>query len=345
MDMVTLGSTGITVNKNGIGCLPVQRVTHQTAVRLLRKAYAAGLRYFDTARAYTDSEAKVGDAFQGIRENIYIATKTKALNAEDFWKDLETSLTTLQTDYIDVYQFHNPPFLPVPGGEDGLYDAMLEAKAQGKIRHISITSHNLKIANEAVDSGLYETLMFPFCYLATEQDLALVRKCKEKNVGFIAMKGLSGGLITNSAAAYAFEAQFPEVLPIWGIQKDSELDEFISYIDNPPAMTPAIEELIAHDKEQLSGEFCRACGYCMPCPAGIEINTCARMSLMLRRAPTDKQLTPAMQAKMKKIEGCLHCNRCKSRCPYGLDTPTLLAKNYEDYKRVLAGEIDVRNHT
>lgn len=345
MQMVTLGSTGITVNKNGIGCLPVQRVTHQTAVMLLKKAYAAGLRYFDTARAYTDSEAKVGDAFQGIRETLYIATKTKSLKAEGFWKDLEESLKTLKTDYIDVYQFHNPPFLPVPGGEDGLYDAMLEAKAQGKIHHIGITSHNLGIANAAIDSGLYETLQFPFCYLATEQDKELVAKCKAANMGFIAMKGLSGGLITNSAAAYAFEAQFENVLPIWGIQKEKELDEFISYIENPPVMTAEIEALIEHDKAELSGEFCRACGYCMPCPAGIEINTCARMSLMLRRAPTDKQLTPEMQAKMKKIEGCLHCNKCKGKCPYHLDTPTLLAKNYEDYKRVLSGEIDVRNYT
>lgn len=135
------------------------------------------------------------------------------------------------------------------------------------------------------------------------------------------------------------------VLPIWGIQKESELDEFISYIENPPMMTPEIEAMIERDKKMLSGEFCRACGYCMPCPAGIEINTCARMSLMLRRAPTDKQLTPEMQEKMKKIEDGLHCNKCKSKCPYGLDTPTLLAKNYEDYKRVLSGEIDVRNYT
>ncbi len=346
MEMVTLGTTGITVNKNGIGCLPVQRVTHATAVRLLQKAYAAGLRYFDTARAYTDSEAKVGDAFHDIdRGEIYIATKTKSLDVAGFWKDLEKSLETLQTDYIDVYQFHNPPFLPKPGDESGLYDAMLEAKAQGKIRHIGITSHRLGVAMEAVESGLYETLQFPFCYLATDDDKAIVAKCKEHNVGFIAMKGLSGGLITDSAAAYAFEAQYDNVLPIWGIQKEAELDEFISYIDNPPQMTAEIEAMIERDKKELSGEFCRACGYCMPCPAGIEINTCARMSLMLRRAPTDKQLTPEMQAKMKKIEGCLHCNKCKGKCPYGLDTPTLLQKNYEDYKRVLSGEIDVRNYT
>ena len=342
MEMVTLGKTGITVNKNGFGALPIQRISIDDAVALARRAYEAGMTFFDTARFYTDSEEKLGEAFDGMREKVCIATKTAAQNAEDFWKDLEVSLHNLRTDYIDIYQFHNPSFCPKPGDGTGLYEAMLEAKAQGKIRHIGITNHRLAVANEAIDSGLYETLQFPFCYLATEKDLELVKKCKEADMGFIAMKALSGGLINNSAAAYAFEAQYDNVLPIWGVQRKSELEEFISYIDNPPVMNDEIKALIGHDRKELSGEFCRGCGYCMPCPAGIEINNCARMSLMLRRAPSDAQLTPEMQEKMKKIENGLHCNKCKSKCPYGLDTPTLLQKNYEDYKRVLAGEVSVK---
>ena len=160
-------------------------------------------------------------------------------------------------------------------------------------------------------------------------------------MGFIAMKALSGGLITNSAAAYAYLAQYDNVLPIWGVQRESELDEFLSYIDNPPMMTQELEALIRHDREELSGDFCRGCGYCMPCPMGIEINTCARMSLLLRRSPSAKNLNESGQAMMKKIENCIHCNQCKSKCPYGLDTPTLLQKNLEDYKKVLAGEVRV----
>ena len=307
MDMVTLGRTGITVNKNGFGALPIQRISQEDAVFLARKAYKAGIRFFDTARAYTDSEVKLGEAFDGIRSEVYIATKTAAQNAEEFWKDLDTSLNNLRTDYVDIYQFHNPSFCPKPG--DG--------------------------------SGLYETLQFPFSYISGEQELELVQLCKEHEMGFIAMKGLSGGLITNSAAAYAFEAQFEGVLPIWGVQREKELDEFLSYIDNPPRMDAELSAVIAHDREELCGEFCRGCGYCMPCPAGIEINNCARMSLLLRRSPSAEHLSPAGQAKMKKIEGCLHCNQCKAKCPYGLDTPALLARNYEDYKRVLAGEVKV----
>lgn len=337
-DKVTLGRTGITVTKNAFGALPIQRVTQGEAVRLLRKAYEAGVRFFDTARSYTDSEEKLGEAFAGIREQVYIATKTNKRTAEGFWADLEISLRNLRTDYIDLYQFHNPPFCPMPGDGSGLYEAMLEAKAQGKIRHIGITNHRLAVAQQAIESGLYETLQFPFSYISGEQELALVRGCAAADMGFIAMKGLSGGLITNSAAAYAFEAQFENVLPIWGVQRESELDEFLSYIHNPPRLTPALQAVIDRDRAELCGEFCRGCGYCMPCPAGIEINTCARMSLLLRRSPSAAHLSEAGQARMKKIEGCLHCGRCKEKCPYGLDTPALLARNYEDYCRVLAGE-------
>ena len=338
MTKVKLGKTGIVVEKNAFGALPVQRVTQEEAVRLLRKAYDGGMRFFDTARFYTDSEVKLGQAFDGMREKVYIATKTGATTAENFWKDLKTSLGNLRTDYVDLYQFHNPAFCPKPGDGSGLYEAMLEAKEQGFVRHVGITNHRLSVAKEAIESGLYETLQFPFCYLATEKDLELVELCKKADMGFIAMKALSGGLITNSAAAYAYLAQFDNVLPIWGIQRERELDEFLSYIKEPPAMTDELKAVIDHDRKELLGEFCRGCGYCMPCPVGIEINNAARMSLMLRRAPSKAWLTEAWQEKMKLIEKCLHCGKCKSKCPYGLDTPTLLEKNYKDYQEILNGK-------
>ena len=336
---VTLGKTGITVNKNGFGALPVQRIPKEDAVYLIKKAYEGGITFFDTARNYTDSEEKLGAALEGIRDKVFVATKTAAKTGEKFREDLEISLKNLRTDHVDLYQFHNPSFCPKPGDGTGLYEAALEAKAQGKIRHIGITNHRLAVAEEAIESELYETLQFPFSYLASEKELELVKKCREKNMGFIAMKALSGGLINNSAAAYAYLAQFDNVLPIWGIQRESELDEFISYIDNPPSMTEELKAVIDHDRNELCGEFCRGCGYCMPCPVGIEINNCARMSLMIRRAPSQAQLTPEMQAKMKLIEECLHCGQCREKCPYGLDTPALLEKNYEDYKKILSGEI------
>lgn len=336
---VLLGKTGIVVNKNGFGALPIQRVSVEEAAHLLRKAYEGGIRFFDTARFYTDSEEKIGYALSDVRDQIYIATKTGAADAEGFWKDLETSLRNLKTDCVDLYQFHNPPFCPKPGDGSGLYEAMLKAREQGKIRYIGITNHRMAVAEEAVESGLYATLQFPFNCLSTEREKALAKACRRQNMGFIAMKALSGGLLTNSAAAYAYIDQFDNVLPIWGVQRESELDEFLRYIDNPPQMTEDLKAVIQADQKALSGEFCRGCGYCMPCPAGIEINTCARMSLLLRRSPSEGHLSEAGQAKMKKIEDCLHCGACRSKCPYGLDTPKLLEENYKDYKEVLAGKL------
>lgn len=334
-DNIRLGRTEIVVNRNGFGALPIQRVSMKEASYLLRKAYDGGIHFFDTARAYSDSEEKIGAAFEGMRDKLFIATKTMATNAEGFWKDLETSLRNLKTDYVDIYQFHNPAFCPKPGDESGLYDAILKAKEQGKVRFIGFTNHRLAVANEAIASGLYDTLQFPFSYLAAEPEIALVKSCEKADMGFIAMKGLAGGLINNARAAYAYVSQYQNVLPIWGMQRESELDEFLSFIENPPVMDEEIKALIQKDKEVLSGDFCRGCGYCMPCPVGIEINNSARMSLMLRRAPQAGWLSPEWQEKMKRIENCIHCNQCMKKCPYGLHTPELLQKNYEDYKTFL----------
>lgn len=335
MVTVTLGRTGITVNRNGFGALPVQRISVEEGARLLRQAYDGGINFFDTARAYSDSEEKLGLALKDVRQQVILATKTMQTTVEGFWKDLNQSLSLLQTDYIDIYQFHNPAFCPKPGDGTGLYEAMLQAKEQGKIRFIGITNHRLAVAEEAVNSGLYDTLQFPFSYLASEKEQRLVELCREKNVGFICMKALSGGLITRSDAAYAYLAQFENTLPIWGIQREQELLEFLSYQDNPPAMTEEIRALIEKDRQELAGEFCRGCGYCMPCPKGIEINTCARMSLLLRRSPAQNWLGERGQQMMKQVEECIQCGQCKAKCPYGLDTPNLLKKNYEDYKTFL----------
>lgn len=335
MPTVTLGRTGLQSPKNAFGALPIQRDSKEEAIRILREAYERGFTYYDTARSYTDSEEKLGAAFHGMRDKIILATKTPSKTAAGFWKDLDTSLRLLQTDYIDLYQFHNPAFLPVPGDESGLYEAMQEAKKQGKIRFIGITNHRLPVAEAAVDSGLYDTLQFPFSYLSDEKEIALVRRCKEKNVGFIAMKALSGGLIQSAAAAYAFMLGYDNVLPIWGIQRMQELLEFAAFNDAPPALDEKLQALIEKDRTELSGNFCRGCGYCQPCPAGIDIPTCARISLLLRRSPAARWLEPDFQEQMARIDDCRHCGHCTSHCPYGLDTPELLRANYEDYKTFL----------
>ena len=337
MKQITLGRTGITVPQNAFGALPIQRVDLPTAVGLLRRAYEGGMRFFDTARAYSDSEEKIGAAFAGMREKVYIATKTQAKNAEDFRKDLHTSLRMLKTDYIDLYQLHCVPKCFRPGDGSGLYEAMLEAKAQGLIRHIGITTHLIGVAEEIVASGLYETLQFPFSYISSERDIALVRACEAAGMGFIAMKGLAGGLLTNADACMAFVSQF-EALPIWGVQRTEELEQWLSFFEKTPAMTDDLLAVIEADQKALAGNFCRGCGYCAPCTVGIVINQCARMSQMVRRAPSAAWLSPHWQAEMEKIDDCVDCGLCMTRCPYGLEIPTLLRKNLADYRSILKGE-------
>ena len=340
MKQITLGKTGITVPQNAFGALPIQRVDQPAAVRLLHMAYDGGMRFFDTARAYSDSETKVGAAFAGMRDRVFLATKTQAKTPENFWRDLEISLRELQTDYIDIYQFHCVSQCYRPGDGTGMYEAMEEAKARGMIRHVGITTHLIGVAEEIVSGGLYETLQFPFSYLADEREIALVRSCEDAGMGFIAMKGLAGGLLNHAEACMAFMQQF-EVLPIWGVQREEELRQWLAFFDRKPDLTPALEDLIRADRKALAGEFCRGCGYCAPCTVGIVINQCARMSQMVRRAPSSAWLNDRWQAEMAKIAACVDCGACMTRCPYGLEIPALLRKNLADYRGILNGSVKI----
>jgi len=335
MDYVTLGSTSITVNTNGFGALPIQRISESLTVHLFKKAYDNGITFFDTARSYTVSEERIGMAFSGIRDKIIIATKSGQVEANALREELETSLANLKTDYIDIYQFHNPPFCPRPGDDSGLYDLVLEAKAQGKIKHIGISNHRLHVAKEAAESGLYEIVQYPFSYLAAKEEHDLVELCKAKNIGVLAMKAIAGGFITDAAVAYAYLMQFDNVLPIWGIQRESELDEFISFQDSPPRLDDRALRIIEKDRAELTGEYCRGCGYCMPCPAGIGIAIAARMHMLIQRSPKEFYLSDFCRECMEHASECTNCGSCIKKCPYGLDTPRLVREGLSAYQKLL----------
>ena len=331
MDQIRLGRTELYVSKTAFGALPIQRISHADAVKLVRRAYESGINYFDTANAYTDSEEKLGAALHDVRHEVIISTKSGGGDKKTVQTHIEESLRRLQTDYIDLFQFHNPAQLPDPEDPDGPFAAVLEAKQKGYIRHIGITNHRLKVARAAIDSGNFETMQFPFCYLAASQDLEIVEKCKAADMGFIAMKGLSGGLLNNAEACNASMQEYPNVVPIWGIQREEELDQWLELTARDPHVTPEIQAVIDKDRKELAGNFCRSCGYCLPCTAGIDIPQAARMSALLRRSPYQPYMSDEWYAKMHKIEECVHCDACKSRCPYGLDTPALLQAMLKDY--------------
>ena len=332
MKKIVLGQTGLEVTKTAMGCLPGQLCDEEYAVRLLRAAFDKGINYFDTANAYTDSEKKIGLALADVRDQIVISTKSAALDKAGVLAHIENSLRMLKTDHIDLFQFHQVAAVPDPNDPNGAYAGALEAKRRGWIDHIGVTTHRVNVAEACIASGYFETLQFPFSYISAKRDLALADKCKKANMGYIAMKGLAGGMLTNARACQAFMNSYDNVVPIWGIQRLEELDEWIALGEAEVEMDEELAAFIQKERQELSGSFCRSCGYCMPCPVGIEIRNCARMNMLLRRSPWQPYMTEEWRQKMEKINDCLECHRCSSRCPYQLDTPNLLKYMLKDYR-------------
>jgi aryl-alcohol dehydrogenase-like predicted oxidoreductase len=345
MEKMRLGRTGLKLSRCGFGALPIQRVPLDGAVRLLRRAFDAGVDFYDTARYYSDSEEKLGNAFSHVRSSVVIATKAMAADKKSVLASLETSLRNLRTDYVDILQLHNPATLPDPGDPQSPYAGLVEARNKGMTRFIGVSCHKRTNALAAAQSGNYDTVQFPLSLLSSDEDLAVASLSRELDCGFIAMKALSGGLITNAAAAFAFLRQFDNVLPIWGVQRAAELDAFIALEQAPPVLNDSLREAIRKDRRELSGRFCRGCGYCMPCPEGIEINWTARMSLLLRRAPSKNFMNDEWRGKMQLIKNCTKCGQCKKKCPYNLDTPALLEENLQDYERFYASYFPTRAST
>ena len=332
MEKMRLGKTDLIISRTGFGALPIQRVDFETARNILRKAYENKITFFDTANMYSDSEEKIGYSLADVRENIIIATKSGAPDREGVWKHIHQSLKSMKTDYIDLLQLHYPRTLPDPNNTNSAYQALIGAKEQGVVRHIGISTHKLDDAITAVKSGFYETLQFPLSALSSEKELELVDLCKKHDVGLIAMKGLCGGLLFNAKLAFTFLRQYENVVPIWGVQKEEELDEFLELEANPPELDDKMLKLLEKERIELAGNFCRSCWYCLPCPAEIDIPQAARMYFLLRRMPAQNYLTDEWQKKMENIKNCTNCGKCKKRCPYDLDIPTLVREMYEDYK-------------
>jgi len=342
METTRLGRTGLIVTRTAFGVLPLQRTPLPEATYILRRAYDAGITFYDTARAYSNSEEKIGHALADVRDRIVIATKTMATTREGLLSDLETSLRNLQTDHVDILQLHNPAQIPDPADPESSYAGLVEARAQGKVRFFGLTNHSRERAAAGVASGLFDTLQFPFCHISTPEDLALIALCQQHDLGVIGMKSLCGGLLTNTRAAFAFLRQYLPLVPIWGFQRREELEEMLAMDADPPVLDELLQAQIADDRRNLAGNFCRACGYCLPCPAEIPIPMAARMSLLLRRMPYQQFLSDEWKEQMHRIESCTECGHCRAHCPYQIDTPALLRSMLEDYEQFYADHEQVK---
>lgn len=331
MEYIIFGKTGLKVSRVGFGALPIQRTPLSRAIKILECAIDNGINFFDTARAYTDSEKKLGIAFKGKRNNVIIATKVHCKTKQEVLKLTEESLKNLKTDYVDILQLHNPEKLPDQNDDNSAYAGLKEAQKKGMTRFIGITAHKYTNAKKAINCTLYDVVQYPLSALSSKKEIKLVQLAKENKIGFIAMKPLCGGLLTDIEIAFSFLWQFENVVPIWGIQKVSELKKILKLAEKPPVFDNEMKIRVKKEKEILGPIFCRGCGYCLPCPAEIPIPMAARMKFLLRRAPYKKFLEPGWQEKMFRILDCKNCGACILRCPYKLNTPKILQEMLNDY--------------
>ncbi len=329
-----LGRTGLKVKTMGFGGIPIQRVSETEAVEVVRRCYEHGLNYYDTARGYTNSEERIGKALEDVRDKVYLATKSHQRTAEGIFSELETSLRNLRTDHVDVYQLHNvtsaDQWAEVQA-KGGALEAVYQAKEEGRVRHIGVTSHNPDLAVELAKSGRFETLMIQYHYIITKPEEAVLPICRKLNVGTIAMKPFGGGAFSNANIALKYVFNNPDVdLVIPGTLSVAEVDENISVWLGDMKLSPREYELIEQDKQELGQMFCRGCDYCQPCPQEIPISFILRAEKqMLRRMGwTDSRVEQVRKAK-DKLDSCIHCGACESRCPYQLHIQELLPKAME----------------
>ena len=320
MEYRILGKSGLKISRLGFGGIPIQRIDAEGTKPLMHRLLEAGVNYIDTARGYTVSESYLGIALEGIREHFVLATKSMSRDKESMAKDIDISLQNLKTDYIDLYQIHNPTpedldKVCAPGGA---LEALQEAKACGKIRHIGITLHTYPLFQRALEMDWVETIMFPYNIVET-QGADLIAKCTEKNIGFICMKPLAGGAIEDATLALRFIANNPHVtVAIPGMGTLEEIDQNIAAFCDPAPLTD--EELKAMDavRQQLGTNFCRRCNYCAPCTAGISIYSVFLMDGYLTRYGLEGWARQRYAGMAKTASDCVDCGVCETRCPYNL---------------------------
>lgn len=341
MEKIRLGKTGMMVTRLGFGGIPIQRLSESEAVKVVRKCLDLGLNYIDTANGYSTSEERIGKAVKGRRKDVIIATKTFPGTPDIIEKNLDLSLKRLDTDYIDLYQFHgvnNKETLDrILDPENGLYQVFEKAKKAGKIRHIGITSHQMDAAKMQVKTGKFETIMFPFNVITSEPAKELLPLCKQHDVGFIVMKPLAGGMLNNAAICFKYLMQFPDVVSIPGIEKVHEIEEIYKIYEGPQKLTAAEKAETKRMVEELGDRFCRRCDYCQPCQKGIPISMVMTFPTFVKRLPPDWYLkNPMMTGQIEKAATCIECGECETRCPFGLPIRQMLKENYTMYEKVKA---------
>jgi len=337
MEKIRLGKTNLMVSRLGFGGIPIQRLTENEAIAVIKRCLDLGITFFDTANAYSTSEARIGKAISGRRESVIIATKSGARKPEEMEEHLKLSLQNLATDCIDLYQFHGVSdfkgleTITAPGG---VLEFALKARKAGLIRHIGITSHQIDVAKKAVQTGLFETLMFPFNFLTPEASEELIPLCRKNDVGFIAMKPLAGGMVDNARVAIKFLLQFPDIVVIPGIEKITEIEEIVGIYNEKTGLTPTEKAEMEEIRQSLGSRFCHRCDYCQPCTTGIPISMVMTARSFYKRLPPERFFSPMIASAIEKAALCSECGECEKRCPYKLPIREMLKEQVTWFNEV-----------
>jgi len=333
MEKVRLGRTDMMVSRIGFGGIPINGITEDDAIAVVKRSLDLGINYIDTAPMYGTSEERIGKAIAG-REGVLLTTKTHAMNHEEVKNDLDNSLKTLGREAIDLYQFHSVSDFKTYESitaPNGLLSVVQEARQAGKIKHIGISSHQIDVAKAAIISGYFETIMFPFNFIANEAADELLPLAREHDVGFIAMKSLAGGRIDNIKIAMKYLFQFPDIVVLPGIGKIEEIEEIIGILEDPQ-MTPAEQDEMLRLREQLSPRFCRHCDYCQPCSQNLAIVMLMDFEAISRAFSPERLYEGDFAETFKVAATCDDCGECEKRCPYDVKIRELISEYVAQYE-------------
>jgi predicted aldo/keto reductase-like oxidoreductase len=336
MKTTRLGKTELQVSRVGFGGIPIQRLTEDEAVEVVRRCLDLGITFLDTANAYTTSETRIGKAIAGRREQLIIATKTGARDKQTALEHLENSLRCLRTDHVDLWQFHNVSSVEAYEeilGPSGAMEAAQEALGAGKVRHVGVTSHSMDMALKMVPTGLFETLQFPFNFVTNEPADELLPLVEEHDLGFIAMKPFAGGMLADARLAIKYLLQFDAAVPDPGIEMAAEIEEIVDIVAGPWALTPQERQAMADFRAQAGTRFCRRCEYCQPCPQGVRISTIMNLPSFEKRFPEERLSAGWVAEALLTGENCIECGECEEKCPYHLPIREMIAEHVALYER------------
>jgi predicted aldo/keto reductase-like oxidoreductase len=331
MDKIRLGRTNMMVSRLGCGGIPIQRVSEDEAVVVIRRCLELGVTFLDTSHGYTNSEEKIGKAIAGWKEKPIISTRTGSRKSEEVESHLKLSLKRLGVDYIDLFAFHDvssPDSLKAILAPDGPMAVVQAAKKAGIVKHIGVTSHSLDLSKEMVKSGHFETIMFPFNFILCEAVDELLPLTREHDVGFIVMKPMAGGMLDNAAIAFKYLLQFPDVLQLVGIERPEEMEEIVQVLEGPWSMSEAEQNEMERLRAELGARFCRRCGYCQPCPEGVPISMLMLVPSITKRMPAEIIFaSPIINQGIEKAANCIQCGECEEKCPYDLPISELIEEH------------------